>query len=344
MEFIIDFNEQTGKVVELDKSFTGNMVFNNSYLDTEIKIIGKDSCTCGRLTGLDLSATTITYIENGAFFNTFYLANIILPETIVSIAMNAFRYSCINNFTIKPNLQTFDGALSMCANITRFINEGNSRFFVSDEGVYLSDKKTLVRACGNVTFGSIKHINTIERFGKYAFSRTGLEKFTATEKIAELSEGTFEECFNLFELDLVMSPATVIGAYCFKLCRVLKFLILPSRVKTISGSAFYGCSLSGVFLPSSIEKFGSECFAHQFGHTRIFYFGMKQFSDDLFKGCAVTPTVYVDSNFPYANFSTVPVKRAKLGDMFAFVKKACTNKLRRGISNNIFFVMLTYSS
>ena len=35
--------------------------------------------------------------------------------------MNAFRYSCITSFTIKPNFATFDGALSMCSNITKFI-------------------------------------------------------------------------------------------------------------------------------------------------------------------------------------------------------------------------------
>lgn len=322
MDFIEQFDANTGTVEKIRLTQTGRIIFQKQYEQTYIKIIGTRACESNKnVIGLDFSDTVITDIKSYAFYENTNLETVILPPTIVTIENNAFRSAKITEITIPPSLISFNGAFNMCSKLVSFINDNNEHFIVEPEGIYNENYSKLIRAHANVTFKSISHMKTISSFGNYAFSKTNLDRFTSNDKISEITEGLFEECPVLFELDLILSPATKIGDYSFKNCNELKTVILPSNIEIIGGQAFFKCSLSAVFMPSSITSIAYNSFEMQRNLTRVYYFGLKKFDVDSFVGSEEEPIIYVPLDFPYETQFNKTVQRAKLNDMFIITNK-----------------------
>ena len=327
MSFILGFDETQLTVTKIDPSFEGELIFPEKYLDIyPIKVIGYNaSYLSNTITKIDLSQTKVERIEEMAFYHHFKLQEVILPDTLTFIGVNAFRYSALKSFTIPPKLGTLDGAFNMNRELETFImNNNNPNFAVEKEGIYSSDHKVFFRACASISFDQIQFLSTIESLGKYAFSNTKLEKFTATSKINSFYEGTFERCSELYEIDLILSEAKTIPFYCFKDCNNLKVVVLPSKVERIRKQAFFACQISALFHPSSIQLVDDYSFGAQTKPTRIYYFGTKNIQTDAFMN-SVDPIIYVPTEYQYETFLLKSVIKTHLNEMFVLTKWKLTN-------------------
>ena len=346
MDFIEDFDDPTGTVVKISSSAYDKLEFPVNYNGHPIYIIGTEACKeNNKITELDFSKTSITKIEYQAFYDCFNIEKITLPSSIVTIEVNAFRNTKINEITLPSSVETFEGAFSMCWNLN-YINIVESEYFITQpEDVYNNNFTKLIRAHANVTFASITHFNAITSFGKYAFSKTNIDRFTCTDKISDISEGLFEQCLKLFELDLILSTTTSIGKYCFKGCESLKTVILPSEIQVISRHSFYGCSISALFIPSSLTEVAEQAFYGQTGLTRVYYFGLTNFDIDAFMNTNIDPIIYVPLNYKYETLFKKSVTKTKLNDMFIITDKCpktnnCNNPFNRISQKSTLFAIL----
>lgn len=72
-----------------------------------------------------------------------------------------------------------------------------------------------------------------------------------------------------------------IGASAFKDCGIKSALMFNYGIRSIDGKAFYGNKIPSIFIPASIEQFGSDCLAQ---NTKLKYFSLN--SLDLWKTVA----------------------------------------------------------
>ena len=199
MLFIDSYDSNSHAITKIKSTASGELRFQETYNGDTIYEIGRDACKSNSyITLLDFRQTKIKAIRYQAFYNCKAVTEIFLPETLITLEVNAFRFNNITKITIPPNLETLDGAFSMCLYLNEFILDRNNRFIVEAEGIYNTDYTQLIRAHGNVTYESISHFDTITSFGQYAFSRTNLDKFTSTKKITQFRDGTFENCPQLY--------------------------------------------------------------------------------------------------------------------------------------------------
>jgi hypothetical protein len=316
MEFINTVTAD-GVVTSINKYYNYDMIFSEKYNGITLKSIANAACAGSIVRKIDMYNTKITLIEESAFTGCLNLVDLILPETITYIEVNAFRNVPITNFTVKPKLVDFFGAFALCSKITSFKNEGNPNFFVDDDGVFSSDKKTLVRARSNIRYDELNCIDTLEHIGMHAFSGTTLDKFKATNKMMSFGEGMAECCNNLYEVDLILSPAESIDSYCFKDCTNMILYSLPPKVVSLGIQAFSKCAIDRIYLPTTVSEIRDECFSYISKKLAIYYFGRKNINGiNLFKGCSVTPTIYVSMRYKYDTFASIKVHKARLNEMF----------------------------
>ncbi len=97
----------------------------------------------------------------------------------------------------------------------------------------------------------------------YAFAASGLIEIDLSEtQITSLSDGIFNECYNLTTVSL---PDTLesIGERAFRYCSSLQTIEIPSSVTVIEEYAFYRCtSLTSITIPENVASIGSMAFSN----------------------------------------------------------------------------------
>lgn len=235
MEFIKGFDEATGTVTALDTEYEGSMVFEPTKGTTKIKIIGTAACRFGNVLKVDLSKTEVDTIKTQAFEACYKLEEVILPESLITIGLNAFNHVNITSITIPKNVQHMDeGSWNQISSINCFIVDEENPFFMSESCfMYNKDQTTLVRAPAYVRRSSdIPNIQNIDTIGSFAFTSTDLQYFEATSKLSTIKIYSFHVTHNAIKVNLTLSQITVITSYSFSGCYA-KEILLPGTVTKI---------------------------------------------------------------------------------------------------------------
>lgn len=151
-------------------------------------------------------------------------------------------------------------------------------------GVTLPEGLTSI---GDGAFGSITNLKTIKlpeglkRIGERAFGGSYLTEIVIPDTVTEieafafsgsinlsevklgagitsLSQGVFEDCDSLKEID-IPSNITVIGPYVFNGAEVEQ-VVLHQGLKEIQDGAFHNCPIREISIPKSVTKIGNSCF------------------------------------------------------------------------------------
>ena len=90
------------------------------------------------------------------------------------------------------------------------------------------------------------------------------QKATASDgkkyPVTALEEGCFRDCKTVTSV-LLPSSITKIGEYCFCGCIHLQRVNIPSSVTSLGKSTFSGCSsLTSIEIPSNVKYLGNSCF------------------------------------------------------------------------------------
>ena len=99
------------------------------------------------------------------------------------------------------------------------------------------------------------------------------QKATASDgkkyPVTALEEGCFRDCKTVTSV-LLPSSITKIGEYCFCGCIHLQRVNIPSSVTSLGKSTFSGCSsLTSIEIPSNVKYLGNSCFVNCSSLTSI---------------------------------------------------------------------------
>ena len=239
---------------------------------------GSDGLTIRGYNGNQTSVVIPTYIgglpviaiADQAFYrnssennNTTPLESVVIPDTVLTIGVNAFSY-CTNLTHVKLPSQITKLNNSVFNHCTALLS------------IELPSSVTYVDAYAFYNCTSLKNVilsDNITYLSGAAFQRcSALESITIPSKLEVIQEGSFEGCTSLSSI-VIPNTVKTIKRRAFYDCTGLKTVVVESGVSEIEESAFYGCtSIEKMTLPFVGESlnptWGYEApFGHIFGRT-----------------------------------------------------------------------------
>ena len=213
--------------------------------------------------------TTITSIDNNAFYNCTNLKKVNVPNSVTSIGEYAFAGTAITSITIPDSITSIEYSVF----------------------------------CGCTELTSVIIPNTVTKISYAAFSNcSGLTNITIPNSVTIIEDYAFSNCYRLTSIAIVES-VTSIGNYAFYRCSGLtsirvdenntvydsrdncnaliekstnelmvgcKNTTIPNSVTSIANSAFDGCTgLTSVTIPDSVTEIGESAFRECIGLTSV---------------------------------------------------------------------------
>ena len=222
----------------------------NGIKVTAIGSYGFHGCTS--LANITLPDGLIS-IGDSAFSNCKRLANITLPDGLISIGDSAF-----NNCTSLANITLPDGLIS--------IGDGAFEYCKSLTGIILPERVELIenstfRRC--TSLANITLPDGVTSIGYSAFSScTSLASIIIPDSVTSIGAYAFISCTSLASI-IIPDGVTSIGSYGFADCTSLASIIIPDSVTSIGYSAFSSCtSLANITLPKSVTSIGEYAFSN----------------------------------------------------------------------------------
>lgn len=202
-------------------------------------------------------------ILTGAFCGSMALAEIRLPDSVVSVGDRAFAgCGLLRSVSFGAGLDELGLYLfEDCPALESFsVAPGNPSFRYADG--LLTDQRTGLLYCAArpqpaelVLPGDIREI-AAEAFANH----TEIVSVRFTAGFDTVGERAFEGCTGLQEI-VFGGRETVIGYRAFFKCTALQEALIPDSVTEIGTSAFFGCTaLKSVHLPEGLEKLESAVF------------------------------------------------------------------------------------
>lgn len=250
---VSDFENNEAKEIIVPSTYNGkpvskileNSLSNQKYVD---KItIGKNvrvieafaMASCDTLNDVVFQENSkLDTIEKFAFFDSTYLENIILPDSLKTLKQGAFSFTRIKSINIPKNVTTIEGyfLFRACHELTTIAVDGANTKYKSDGNCLIETNKNLVVA--GCVASSIP--NYITEIGQGAFACIGENiEITIPASVKKIGDSAFFGCFYKkinFESN---SSLTYIDDYAFSDCMGITEIIIPASVNHIGKFAFY---------------------------------------------------------------------------------------------------------
>ena len=280
----------------INLTIAGYVPFDWGYINDDVQIIGvaDDIVTANipaeicdlRVRPRDYTPqpkVNITSIAPNAFANQTQLTSVTIPSSVTSIGKSAF-YGCTN----LEEVIFSNGLIS--------IGERAFKECVGLNSITLPSTVTHIEenafgGCTNLT--SVSLPNSLTSIGASAFFTSGLTSVTIPQNVSTIGNFAFAWCTDLEEIrfnsqicgDLsedsfiflcaggetngvtltIGNGVTYIPAYSFYGSPMLKEVVLPQGLTSVGEYAFYGCGLTNVTLPTSLQEVGSSAFDENTG-------------------------------------------------------------------------------
>ena len=254
------------------------------------------------ITDLCILATGVTSIEENAFFHSYYLENISLPQGLKSIGVAAFN-ECTSLISIglPQGLESIGtGAFNSC------------------------------QALSNINLPQ-----GLKSIGSRAFTNcTSLSNINLPQGLESIGEETFYLCESLTSISLPQG-VTSIGEMAFTDCTSLISIGLPQGLISIGQSAFTGTPLASISLPQSLANIGDEAFYYCTSLTSISLpQGVTSIGARTFAGCNQLESVILSGYDPNVSPDAPMLPSV---DSSAFEDAAVlTNLFLRDVSETLF--------
>ncbi len=218
----IEFHPETIQINDLSSSSLSNLeeiIFNE-----KLEIINPDAFATSNIKIVDLSQTSLKYIEDYAFEKCKMLEKVYFPSTLIALGHGVFE-RC-------KNLKELDFSHT---NLTRI---GDYCFRKSNlENIYLP--------------------STLNFIGNGIFTDTNLKEIDLSNTNLKILEtDTFSFCTLLKK---VILPDTLleIKPYAFNQCFKLEKISLPKNIKILGHAIFQDTQIKSLYLPPSVKELGN---------------------------------------------------------------------------------------
>ncbi len=228
-------------------------------------------------------------IDTGVFWNTLFLKEITISETVTCIAGDSFIY-CKNlrKVNIPSSVEEIgDDPFAGCDNLLIFNHSPN--FIIEDDVLFDKNKKTLIHYFPQNPRKEYVIPETVEWIGKHSFYKCiNLKCVTITKNVRFMGNNVFSDCpeiviknkspFFMYEKgglynkekteifhysmgmnDKIFEIANTvrkIGRNCFWNCRKLEKIVIPPSVREIGYNPFASCI--NLEFENNSEKFSVE--------------------------------------------------------------------------------------
>ncbi|MCL2328902.1 MAG: leucine-rich repeat domain-containing protein [Bacteroidetes bacterium] len=186
-----------------------------------------------------------------------------IPHGIVSISPGAFssNHSWASSVSIPESVTNIGKGAFNGLNITSINVDSKNETYLSDFGVLINKKESILLRCPTKKTGNYVIPNNITHIDDFAFSNcSGLTSVIIPEGVKSIGNNAFYGCSGLSEI-IIPNSVTSIGDKAFAGCSGLVEITIPEGVTNIGHSAFKDCSkLTSVTVPKSVTSIGSYTF------------------------------------------------------------------------------------
>ena len=236
----------------------------------------------------------VTEIGEQTFHACHNLSSIVLPEGLKRIGYWAFG-DCFNLMSIEfpESLEIIADAAFWHASLTGTVNIPSKVFSIGSGAFYGERIDTFVVDSANNHYKSVDGV---------------LYNYAMTELI-QYPRGKQGDIF------VISNNITKIGAWGLAQ-NILKTVVLPETVKEIENGAFWGTSLTSLYIPASVEKIGNNVFEHSQALTGVYFYGNVpvSFGNSIIANCSDDLKLYYISG---TSGWTTPTWTAPDGTVYA---------------------------
>ena len=219
----------------------------------------------------------ITRIGSYAFYYDRGVTEVVIPSTVTSIGNNAFQYcSSLGSPTLPEGLTTIgDNAFWGCSGVT---------------SISIPDSVTSVSTTAFNTLNEVSLGSGISQWTNSAitvFGNCKISSATFREGVTAIPDSFFESSAYLNTLEL---PSTLksIGATAFYGTNLTE-VTLPEGLESIGDFAFYNTGLTSLTIPASVTSFGNRVFASCQSLTEVVLSdGLSTLNGGMFNGTPLT--------------------------------------------------------
>ncbi len=220
------------------------------------------------------------FIADGAFSQTGKMTSLTIPDSVISIGSDAFRYAGFRTLSLPASLQTIPADAFAYAQKLEFNEYGGAKYLPIGDEPYA----VLIGMVGEPTHVDVKE--GCRLIAGSAFKNAAkLESISLPETLSSIGAYAFSGCSALSSLSLPESLETI-ESRAFQNCTSIKTLALPSKLKKLGEGAFVACKgLYSAKIPASIASFGKDAFA-SCGLTLVeIEEGLPALGDNAFGAC-----------------------------------------------------------
>lgn len=200
----------------------------------------------------------LTFIGSNAFAYQDTITEITLPESLRTLAGDAFDSSDLEKMHLPAGLEEIAGRfLPLCDLLTEItIPEENTCYTIADGALYTEDLHELVRY-PSVSSSVCILPDGVRSIRDMAFSNCGnLESVYLPDGITSLSNNTFYRCAALSYIRLPETLETLNG-YAFQRCDRLCYPLIPASVTSIEEKAFNSSGAEAICFVGTQEQWNA---------------------------------------------------------------------------------------
>ena len=191
--------------------------------------------------------SSITSIDEWAFYKCSYLKNVQLSEGLTTIGHYAFFNSGIESITIPKSINFNFGqyAFADCKNLKDVVlTEGLTR--IGPNAFY------------NSAIESIYIPSSIINFDYGFIGCKSLQNVVLSDGLEQIGNGAFQDC----SITRIIIPPSIkiFGTFAFANCQSLKTIVLSEGLTTINNNAFSYCGIESITIPSTVTFIHSFIF------------------------------------------------------------------------------------